>query len=306
MTPETITFGFLYSLSRRDCVHPNSFVQGLAVAAGLDGRHQEAFRRHLGKLASHVAAAHPVHHSNNEAVGRADRRCAIVEYALRTYPRSCEGGQSMSEAPGPTEPADHAVAALFGRRRQRGGVAGLRHTLSADGILRWCRRPQAGDDAEEVASAGAVQAGRLAGPRGVPAAPPRHLPRLAEAGGRQRGRGPRLPARRWPAGRRHPALLARPRPSIDELAGELDEEFRADCERARARVCTASAAACNRTPGSAFTRTYLQGQEVREVACELGLTLSGVYKARDPGSAGMLEVEGQAESLPSVKTAPLP
>ena len=34
MTTETITFGFHQSLSRRHCVHPNSFVQGQAVATG--------------------------------------------------------------------------------------------------------------------------------------------------------------------------------------------------------------------------------------------------------------------------------
>ena len=49
----------------------------------------------------------------------------------------------------------------------------------------------------------------------------------------------------------------------------------------------------------AFTRTYLQGQEVREVARELGLTLSGVYKARDRVRR-LLEEEGRAESTPSV------
>jgi hypothetical protein len=48
------------------------------------------------------------------------------------------------------------------------------------------------------------------------------------------------------------------------------------------------------------TRTYLQGQEVREVARELGLTLSGVYKARDDRVRRLLEEEGQAESLPCV------
>ena len=53
------------------------------------------------------------------------------------------------------------------------------------------------------------------------------------------------------------------------------------------------------------TRTYLQGQEVREVARELGLTLSGVYKARDRVRR-LLEEEGQAESLPSVGNGALP
>jgi hypothetical protein len=48
----------------------------------------------------------------------------------------------------------------------------------------------------------------------------------------------------------------------------------------------------------AFVRTYLHGQEVRDVARDLGLTLSGVYKARDRVRR-LLEEEGHAASLPS-------
>ena len=85
--------------------------------------------------------------------------------------------------------------------------------------------------------------------------------------------------------------------SIDELAGELDDEFRADCERAE-RVCVRVRGRVQPHTWEA-SRTYLQGQEVREVARELGLTLSGVYKARDRVRR-LLEEEGQADSLPCV------
>ncbi len=43
----------------------------------------------------------------------------------------------------------------------------------------------------------------------------------------------------------------------------------------------------------------LEGHEVREVARDLGLTVSGVYKARDRVRR-LLEEEGQTESLPCV------
>jgi hypothetical protein len=55
----------------------------------------------------------------------------------------------------------------------------------------------------------------------------------------------------------------------------------------------------------AFTRTYLHDQEVREVARDLGLTLSGVYKARDRVRR-LLEAEGQAESETSIENGVAP
>src|SRR5262249_13562801 len=90
--------------------------------------------------------------------------------------------------------------------------------------------------------------------------------------------------------------------TFDELAGELDEEFRADCERAE-QVCSRVRGRVQSQTWEAFIRTYLQGQEVRDVARELGLTLSGVYKARDRVRR-LLEEEGQAESAPSPETVP--
>ncbi|MFI5458144.1 MAG: hypothetical protein ACHRXM_22135 [Isosphaerales bacterium] len=80
------------------------------------------------------------------------------------------------------------------------------------------------------------------------------------------------------------------------LAKGGNEEFRADCERAE-QVCVRGRVQPH--TWEAFTRTYLEGQEVREVARDLGLTLSGVYKARDRVRR-LLEEEGQAESLPCV------
>jgi|SRR6516164_5881560 hypothetical protein len=80
------------------------------------------------------------------------------------------------------------------------------------------------------------------------------------------------------------------------LAGELVLEFQADCERAE-RVC--ARVRVQPHTWEACTRTYLQDQEVRDVARDLGLTLSGVYKARD-WVRRRHEEEGQAESLPPV------
>ena len=106
-----------------------------------------------------------------------------------------------------------------------------------------------------------------------------------------------MPAGSAPASRPATSCTCWPDPvSIDELAGELDEEFRADCERAE-QVCARVRGRVQPHTWEAFTRTYLQGQEVREVARELGLTLSGVYKARDRVRR-LLEEEGQAESRP--------
>jgi RNA polymerase sigma factor (sigma-70 family) len=160
-------------------------------------------------------------------------------------------------------------------------------------ILGWCRRLQA-DDAEEVAS--------------------RVLHKLVVglARGAYRRRGPGS-FRAWLravvghelvdlARQRHPVPCGEPagdaggRPDpvgLDELAGELDEQLRADfaraeevCERVRGRVLPHT--------WEAFAQTYLHGREAREVAEQLGLTLSGVYKARDRVRR-LLEAEGQAE-----------
>jgi hypothetical protein len=91
---------------------------------------------------------------------------------------------------------------------------------------------------------------------------------------------------------------------VDELAGELDEQFRADCERAE-RVCARVRGRVQAQTWEAFARTYLQNQEVREVARELGLTLSGVYKARDRVRR-LLEEEGQAGSVPPAESGTPP
>src|SRR5262249_10589913 len=91
--------------------------------------------------------------------------------------------------------------------------------------------------------------------------------------------------------------------TIDELAGELDDHFRTDCERAE-QIWVRVRAQVQSQTWEAFARTYLQGQEVREVARDLGLTLSGVYKARDRVRR-LLEEEGQAEALPSSRSGSL-
>jgi DNA-directed RNA polymerase specialized sigma24 family protein len=82
--------------------------------------------------------------------------------------------------------------------------------------------------------------------------------------------------------------------SLDELADDLDEQFQADYRRAE-RICARVRARVQPITWEAFTRTYLQGQDAREVARQLGLTLSGVYKARDRARR-LLEEEGQANS----------
>jgi RNA polymerase sigma factor (sigma-70 family) len=165
-------------------------------------------------------------------------------------------------------------------------------------ILGWCRRLQA-DDAEEVAS--------------------RVLHKLVVglARGAYRRQGPGT-FRAWLravvgheavdlARQRHPAtegaLGLQPDPvGLDELAGELDEQFRADCERAE-RVCLRVRGRVLPHTWEAFARTYLHGQGAREVARDLGLTLSGVYKARDRVRQ-LLEEEGQAE--PPAPANPVP
>jgi RNA polymerase sigma factor (sigma-70 family) len=166
-------------------------------------------------------------------------------------------------------------------------------------ILGWCRRLQA-DDAEEVTS--------------------RVLHKLVVglARGAYRRRGPGT-FRKWLrrvvenevvdfARSRHPACLSSdalgscPDPvSLDELADELDEQLRADCERAE-RICTRVRERVLPHTWEAFAKTYLQGQDVCEVAEKLGMTLSGVYKARDRVRR-LLEQEGHANSpVPGVRS----
>jgi RNA polymerase sigma-70 factor (ECF subfamily) len=200
----------------------------------------------------------------------------------------------MSEAPDPTQLATTQLlpylAAGGNEEAWRAFVVRYRPR-----ILRWCRRMQA-DDAEEVASR--VLHKLVVGlARGVYR---RHNP------GTFRGWLRRVVANEiidFARAQRfgHPAgdvLQCWPDPaSVDELAGELDEEFRADCERAE-QICTRVRVRVQSQTWEAFARTYLQGQEVREVARDLGLTLSGVYKARDRVRR-LLEEEGQVESVPS-------
>ena len=163
-------------------------------------------------------------------------------------------------------------------------------------ILDWCRHLQP-DDAEEVTSR--VLHKLVIG--------------LARGAYRRQGAGIFRAWLRTVVGnevvdfarQRHPGqpanadFFCRPDPfSIDELAGELDDQFRqigeampkGSARRVRERVLPHT--------WEAFDRTHLQGQEAREVAQELGLTLSGVYKARDR-VRHLLEEEGQIESLSS-------
>jgi RNA polymerase sigma-70 factor (ECF subfamily) len=169
-------------------------------------------------------------------------------------------------------------------------------------ILRWCRQLQA-DDAEEVASR-VLQKLVVGLARGVyrrrdPGTFRGWLRRVVgnEVVDFARQRSPGRPAgdalKWWP----DPA-------SLDELTGELDAEFRADCERAE-QVCARVRGRVQPHTWEAFTRTYLHGQEVRDVARDLGLTLSGVYKARDR-VCRLLEEEGRAGSVSSVESAPSP
>jgi RNA polymerase sigma factor (sigma-70 family) len=165
-------------------------------------------------------------------------------------------------------------------------------------ILGWCRRLQA-DDAEEVASrvlhklvVGLAQgAYRRRGPGSFRAwlrtVVGHELVDLARQRLAAPGGGPAVDAI---GGQLDPV-------GLDELAGELDEQFRADlaraeevCDRVRGRVLPHT--------WEAFAQTYLHGREAREVAEQLGLTLSGVYKARDRVRR-LLEEEGQAPTSPA-------
>jgi RNA polymerase sigma-70 factor, ECF subfamily len=160
-------------------------------------------------------------------------------------------------------------------------------------ILSWCRRLQP-DDAEEVTSR--VLHKLVIG--------------LARGVYKRRGTGMfrawlrtvvgnevvDFARQRRPGQSARDALFCQPDPiSFDELAGELDDQFRADLERAE-KVCIRVRGRVLPHTWEAFARTHLQGQEAREVAQELGLTLSGVYKARDRVRQ-LLEKEGQIELL---------
>jgi RNA polymerase sigma-70 factor (ECF subfamily) len=200
----------------------------------------------------------------------------------------------MSEAPNPTELATTQLLPYLamGGNEEAWRAFVVRYRPR---ILGWCRRLQA-DDAEEIASR--VLHKLVVGlARGVYR---RHNPGTFR-GWLRRVVGNEVVdlARRQGAGQSSgDVLYSWPDPvSIDELAGELDEEFRADCERAE-QVCVRVRGRVQPQSWEVFTRTYLEGQEVREVARELGLTLSGVYKARDRVRR-LLEEEGQAESAPS-------
>jgi RNA polymerase sigma factor (sigma-70 family) len=169
-------------------------------------------------------------------------------------------------------------------------------------ILRWCRRLQA-DDAEEVASRVlhklVVGLARGVYRRREPGSFRGWLRRVVgnEIVDFARQQRPARPAgdvlQWWP----DPA-------SLDELAGDIDEEFRADCERAE-QICARVRSRVQAQSWEAFARTYLHGQEVREVARDLGLTLSGVYKARDRVRR-LLEEEGQAGFVPSASNGTPP
>jgi len=157
-------------------------------------------------------------------------------------------------------------------------------------ILGWCRRLQA-DDAEEVTSR--VLHKLVVG--------------LARGAYRRRGPGSFRAWLRAVVGHEVVDFTRQRRPAaggalgeptdpdgLDELAGELDEQFRADCARAES-VCARVRGRVLPHTWDAFARTYLHGQEAREVAQDLGLTLSGVYKARDRVRQ-LLEAEGKADA----------
>ncbi len=199
----------------------------------------------------------------------------------------------MSEAPDPTELATTQLLPYLavGGNEEAWRIFVVRYRPR---ILRWCRRLQA-DDAEEIASR--VLHKLVVGlARGVYK---RHAPDTFRGWLRRVVSNEVVDfARRQHLGQPASDLLhGWPDPaSVDELADELDEEFRADCERAE-RVCARVQGRVQGHTWEAFARTYLQGHEVRDVARDLGLTLSGVYKARDRVRR-LLEEEGQAGSLP--------
>ncbi len=80
---------------------------------------------------------------------------------------------------------------------------------------------------------------------------------------------------------------------LDELADEIGAQLRSECERAE-EICARVRQRVLPHTWEAFSRSYLAGQDVREVATQLGLTLSGVYKARERVRR-LLEEEGKAD-----------
>src|SRR5580704_7027817 len=174
----------------------------------------------------------------------------------------------MSEAPDPTELATTQLLPYLALSRNeeawRAFVVRYRPSM-----LGWCRRLQA-DDAEEIASR--VLHKLVVGlARGVYR---RHDPGTFR-GWLRRVVGNEvvdLARRERSSQSAGDVLQCWPDPAtVDELAGELDEEFRADCERAE-QVCVRVRGRVLPHTWEAFARTYLQGQEIREVARELGLT----------------------------------
>ena len=201
----------------------------------------------------------------------------------------------MSEAPNPTELATTQLLPYLakGGNEEAWRAFVLRYRPR---ILRWCGRLQA-DDAEEIASR--VLHKLVVGlARGVYRQHDRGTFRgwLRRVVGNEVVDLARRQAHR-PAGGRRPALLARPRQH--RRTGRRARRGVPGRLRGAERVCVRVRGRVQPHTWEAFTRTYLEGHEVREVARDLGLTLWGVYKARDRVRR-LLEEEGQAESLPSV------
>ena len=158
-------------------------------------------------------------------------------------------------------------------------------------ILSWCRKVQS-DDAEEVVSRvlHKLVTGLAQG------AYKRQAPGLFRAWLRKvvLNEVIDLVRRRRPHGHAD-ELDEMPDPiSLDALTNELDEQFQADYQRAE-RVCSRVRSRVLPHTWEAFSRTYLLGQDARDVAKQLGLTLSGIYKARGR-VRGLLEEEGNAQT----------
>jgi RNA polymerase sigma factor (sigma-70 family) len=162
-------------------------------------------------------------------------------------------------------------------------------------MLRWCGRLQA-DDAEEVVSRvlhklviglarGAYQRQRPGSFRGWLRAVVAH--EIVDLGRQRRpvcSDSGKLDE--WP----DPRLDVL---GLDELADEMDAQLRSEYERAE-EICARVRQRVLPRTWEAFSRSYLNGQDVREVATHLGLTLSGVYKARERVRL-LLEDEGKAD-----------
>ena len=175
----------------------------------------------------------------------------------------------MSEAPGPTELATTQLLPLPGRRRQRGSGGGSSSYATGRALLHGaasCKRTMP----RRSLRRDAAQAGRWAGPGtgSIPAARPRQPSARCSCGRVVRQRGRRI----LPAGgccgcvadRRRPLVLARSHQHWDdELAGELDEEFPGRLRARPSEVCARVRGRVQPHTWEAFTRTFLQGQEVR-------------------------------------------